>query len=220
MDPGSSSTIDLRYIILFLLNLFLTSAEKYSVLNMDEEHLVLNLVFLFVAMFFVLLFLFTPIEFPVCGGPITIRFGFYSVPLAILLLFSVTLTPFLFWLACILVIPTTAWHGKFWGLFKRLFRGFSRTLRRIPPIFIRIYCQQNLDTADAAGVSEFEVDEREGSLMQSQQEAEQYSITIGDSFPVAAAGVTGVEFGEMEGSQMQIQLEEEQYAITVGDSRN
>ncbi|XVF51874.1 hypothetical protein PTKIN_Ptkin04bG0219200 [Pterospermum kingtungense] len=168
--------MDLRYIILVLLNLFTNSIEKdkhYSALKVDEEHLVLNLVFFFVAMLFVLLFLFTPIELPIHGGPITIRFGFFSVPVTILLVFSVTLTPLLFWLACLLIIPTSAWHGKFWRLLKRLLRRCSGTLQCIPPIFISIHSQRNSDppaAAAAAAVTEVEVGEIDGSQMQINQQ--------------------------------------------------
>ena len=162
--------MDLRYIILFLLNLSITSIDKYYALKIDEEHLILKLVFLFLTVLFLLLFLFTTTELPVYGGAISIRFGFYSVPLTILLVFSVTLTPFLFWLACLLIIPTSAWHGKFWGLFKHFFRIFSRTLQCIPPIFISINCQGNSDPA--AAVTEVEIRELEGTQMQIQQNTE------------------------------------------------
>ncbi|KAL5817475.1 hypothetical protein ACOSQ3_025853 [Xanthoceras sorbifolium] len=167
--------VDLRYVFPPLINLmlllFLTS-ENGSIFvlvntaSKFDQYPFLNMALLVIAVFLFVVFLLTSIKLPLTAHPITVRAGHFSGPLTFSLFASIFFPPPLFYIAYLIVIITSPWHGMLWNLQKCIFKWFYQNLQSIPTLVVSCAQQQDDPEAVAPPQLEVEVVYVEGNPMQ------------------------------------------------------
>ncbi|KAJ0096262.1 hypothetical protein Patl1_15528 [Pistacia atlantica] len=117
----------MNLIILFLLASHVNAWEIFEF----DQYPILKLTFLLLALCMLFLFLLTSITINLrfSALPITVRSGYFSVPLTVSLLATILLPPPLFWLAYFITIISSPWHGIIWNLIKCIFNWFVINLQ-------------------------------------------------------------------------------------------
>ncbi|TYG36814.1 hypothetical protein ES288_D13G093700v1 [Gossypium darwinii] len=129
--------MDLRYcippVLTLILSLFLSpSNSDGDSLIFVRKYSIIELPFLFVALFFVLPFLFISADLPLNLNLIWFRTGDFSIAVTASLLASLFFPPSLFWPFHFFILLSYPCHGLLFDLFKHLFRWFHAFLHSLP----------------------------------------------------------------------------------------